>query len=144
MPAYAAAFIGALEAPSLNVTLLSGRSLDQAKSREAGRFSEEYLRNVAVCEMNPEDLASLGIIKGQNVKVATKTGSVVMRAAIASQTLPRGIIFLPYGPWANTVIPIETYGTGMPSFKGIEAEVTPAANEKVLDVRTLIGHMTRG
>jgi len=127
----------------LNVTLLSGRSLGQAKSREAGRFSEEYLRNVAVCEMNPEDLKSLGISHGQNVKVATRTGSVVIRAAIASQALPRGVIFLPYGPWANMVIPIETYGTGMPSFKGIEAEVTPAPNEKVLDVRTLIGQITR-
>ena len=144
LPTYATAFIGTSEVASLNVTLLSGRSLAQAKSREAGKFSEEYLRNVAVCELNPEDLASLGITQGQNIKVSTKTGSVVIRAAIASQTLPRGIIFLPYGPWANTVIPIETYGTGMPSFKGIEAEVTPAANEKVLDVRTLIGQLISG
>jgi formylmethanofuran dehydrogenase subunit D len=127
----------------LNVTLLSGRSLGQAKSRESGRFSEEYLRNVAVCELNPEDLESLGITQGQNVKVATKTGSVVLRAAIASQPLPRGVVFLPYGPWANMVIPIETYGTGMPSFKGIGAEVTAAANEKILDVRSLIAQMTR-
>ena len=130
--------------PSLNATLLSGRSLGQAKSREAGRFSEEYLRNVAVCEMNSDDLASLGITQGQNVKVSTKTGSVILRATIAAQTLPRGIIFLPYGPWANMVIPIETHGTGMPSFKGIEAEVTAAVNEKILDARTLIGNMTRG
>ena len=144
MQANATAFIGTLELSSLIVTLLSGRSLGQAKSREAGRFSEDYLRNVAVCEMNSEDLASLGITQGQNVKVSTKTGSVILRAVIAAQTLPRGIIFLPYGPWANTVIPIETYGTGMPSFKGIEAEVTPAANEKVLDVRTLIEQWTRG
>ena len=128
----------------MNVTLLSGRSLGQAKSREVGRFSEEYRRNVAVCELNPEDLASLGITQGQNVKVATKTGNIVLRAAIASQSLPRGVIFLPYGPWANMVIPLETYGTGMPSFKGIEAEVTAAANEKILDVRTLIGHMMEG
>lgn len=130
--------------PSLHVTLLSGRSLGQAKSREKGRFSEEYLRNVAVCELNPEDLESLKITQGQNVKVATQTGNVVVRAVIASQPLPRGVIFLPYGPWANMVIPIETYGTGMPSFKGIEAEVTAAANEKVLDVRSLVEHMIVG
>jgi formylmethanofuran dehydrogenase subunit D len=130
--------------PSLNVTLLTGRSLGQAMSRESGRFSEEYLRNVAVCELNPEDLASLGITQGQNVKVATKTGNVVVRAAIASQALPRGTIFLPYGPWANMVIPIETDGTGMPLFKGLKAEVTAAVNEKILDVRTLVGHMITG
>jgi len=133
-----------LKMPSLKVTLLSGRSLAQAKSREAGRFSEEYLRNVAVCELNPEDLASLGITHGQNVKVKTKTGSVVVRATIASQPLPRGVVFLPYGPWVNMVTPVETFGTGMPSFKGIEAEVTAAAGEKIMDVRTLVGEMIGG
>jgi len=129
---------------SLKVTLISGRSLGQARSRETGRFSEEYLRNVAVCELNPEDLASLGVTQGQNVKVTTKTGSVVVRAAIASQALPRGVIFMAYGPWVNMVTPLETYGTGMPSFKGIEAEVTAAADQEILDVRTLVGHITRG
>ena len=130
--------------PSLNVTLLSGRSLGQAKSREAGRFSEEYLRNVAVCELNPDDLRSIGITQGQNVRVATKTGSVIVKAVIASQTLPRGVIFVPYGPWVNMVIPAETYGTGMPSFKGLEAEITAAADEKILSVRSLVAYMTRG
>jgi formylmethanofuran dehydrogenase subunit D len=118
--------------------------MSQAKSREAGRFSDEYLRNVAVCELNPEDLAALGIMHGQNVRVATKAGSVVLRAVIASQPLPRGVIFLPYGPWANMLIPMETFGTGMPSFKGIEAEVTTAVDEKILDVRTLVGQLMGG
>lgn len=94
--------------------------------------------------MNPEDLAVLGVTYGQNVKVATKTGSVVVRAVIASQPLPRGVIFLPYGPWVNMVIPMETFGTGMPSFKGLEAEVTTAADGKILDVRSLVGHMIGG
>jgi formylmethanofuran dehydrogenase subunit D len=129
---------------SLRVTLLSGRSLGQAKGKVTGKFSEEYLRNVAVCELNPEDLKSLGISPGQNVRVTTKTGSVVVRAAIASQSAQRGIIFMPYGPWVNMVIASETYGTGMPSLKGIEAEVTAAPNEKLLDLRSLIGNMIRG
>ena len=128
---------------SLNVTLLTGRSLAQAKSREAGRFSEDYVRNVAVCELNPEDLQALGIIHGQNVRVVTKTGAVILKAMMASQTLPRGVIFLPYGPWANMLIPLHTFGTGMPSFKGIEAQVTAAPNEKVLNVRSIIAEMLR-
>ena len=145
MPAfYGPCSTGAMEMPSLKVTLISGRNLGQAKSREGGRFSEEYLRNVAVCELNPEDLASLGITQGQNVKIATKTGSVVVKAVIASQALPRGVIFVPMGPWVNMVIPIETDGTGMPLFKGLNAEVTAASNERVLDVRSLVGHMRSG
>jgi len=128
----------------LKVTLLSGRSLGQAKGKVTGKFTEEYLRNVAVCELDPEDLKSLGIALGQNVKVTTKTGSVVVRAAVASQAARRGVVFMPYGPWVNMVIPSETYGTGMPSLKGIEAEVTAAPNEKLLDLRSLVGHMARG
>jgi formylmethanofuran dehydrogenase subunit D len=129
---------------SLKVTLLTGRSLGQAKGKVRGKFSDEYLRNVAVCELDPADLKSLGIYPGQNVKVTTKTGSVVVRAAIASQSAQRGIVFMPYGPWANVVIPSETRGTGMPPLKGIEAEVTAAPNEKLLDLRTLIGYEIRG
>lgn len=129
---------------SLKVTLLSGRSLGQAKGKVTGKFSEEYLRNVAVCELDAEDLKSLGISPGQNVRITTKTGSVIVRAAIASQASCRGVIFMPYGPWVNMVIPSETYGTGMPSLKGIEAEVMAAPNEKLLDLRSLIGHMIRG
>lgn len=128
----------------MKVTLLTGRSLGQAKGKVTGKLSEEYLRNVAVCELNPEDLKSLGISPSQNVKVTTKTGSVVVRAAIASQSVQRGIAFMPYGPWVNMVIPTETYGTGMPSMKGIEAEVTAAADEKLFDLRGLIAHMIRG
>jgi formylmethanofuran dehydrogenase subunit D len=127
----------------LKVTLLSGRSLGQGKGKLTGKFSEEYLRNVAVCELNPEDMKSLDIAPGQNVKVTTKTGSVVVRAAIASQRLERGTVFMPYGPWVNMIIASETYGTGMPFLKGIEAEVTGAPNEKLLDLRTLIGYEIR-
>lgn len=99
---------------------------------------------MAVCELSPEDLGALGITHGQNVKVATETGSVIVRAVIASQPLPRGVIFMPYGPWANMLISTETYGTGMPPFKGIQAEVTAAANDKILDVKTLVEQVTRG
>ena len=94
--------------------------------------------------MSPEDLGALGITHGQNVKVATETGSVIVKAVIASQPLPRGVIFMPYGPWANMLISTETYGTGMPPFKGIKAEVTAAANDKILDVKTLVEQVTRG
>ena len=127
----------------MKVTLLSGRSLAQARGKVAGKFTETYLRNVAVCEMHIDDLKSLGITPGQNLKVTTKTGSVIVRAAVASQALGRGVVFMPYGPWVNMVISSETYGTGMPSLKGIEAEVTAAPNERLLDLRNLVEYMTR-
>ena len=128
----------------MRVTLLTGRSLGQGKGKVRGKFSEEYLQNVAVCELDQADLKSLGISPGQNVKITTKTGSVIVRAAVASQSAERGIVFMPYGPWVNMVIASDTSGTGMPSMKGIEAEVTAAPNEKLLDLSTLIGYGIKG
>jgi len=125
------------------VILLSGRTLGQGRSKSLGKFSDDYLRNVAVCELDPEDMKALGISPGQNVKVTTKTGSVVVRAAVASQASQRGIVFMPYGLWVNAVIPAETYGTGMPSMKGIEAEIAPAPDEKLLDLESMVERLTR-
>ena len=96
-----------------------------------------------MCELDPEDMKALGISPGQNVKVTTKTGSVVVRAAVASQASQRGIVFMPYGLWVNAVIPAETYGTGMPSMKGIEAEIAPAPDEKLLDLEAMVERLTR-
>ena len=129
---------------SLKVTLLSGRSLSQAKAKVSGKFSEEYVQNVAVCEVDPEDLKSLGVSPGQNIRVTTRTGSVVVKGLASSQAPHRGIAFIPYGPWANMVLPSETQGTGMPSFKGVEAELTPAPDERVLGLTSLVAEMTRG
>ena len=128
----------------MKVTLVSGRSLGQGRSKVIGKFSDEYIKNVAVCELDPEDIKSLGISPGQNVRITTKIGSVVVRSAIASQVSQRGIVFMPYGLWVNMLIPAETYGTGMPSMKGIEAEVTAAPDEKLLDLRSMVESLARG
>jgi len=128
----------------LKVTLLSGRSLGQGRSKVIGKFSEEYLRNVAICELNPEDMKALGISPGQNVRITTKTGSVVVRSAVASQASQRGIVFMPYGLWVNMLIPAETRGTGMPTMKGVEAEVTAAPDEKLMDLRSLVEALAKG
>jgi len=38
----------------LRVSLLTGRTLEQGRGKEYGKLSEEYWRDVAVCEMDPE------------------------------------------------------------------------------------------
>lgn len=124
--------------PALKAKLLSGRTLNQAKSKVSGKFSKEYIAEVAICEFNPDDLRSLEISPGQNVRVTTKVGSVVVRATVASQATRRGVVFMPYGPWVNMVLPSNTYGTGMPSLKGVDAVVTPAIDETILDLPSLI------
>jgi len=122
----------------IKVILITGRSLDQGVSKEYGKFSKAYVEKVAVCELDVEDMKTLGINPGQNVKVKTKYGEVVVKAVESTQAPHKGIAFIPYGPWASSVMPSTTESTGMPSLKGIEATIEPALDQEILDPKKLI------
>ncbi len=93
--------------------------------------------NVAVCEMNAEDMDKLNIRDGDNVKVTTEVGSVIVKAKKSRRIRTPGIIFIPYGPWANAILKPETEGTGMPLLKGSKARVEPT-NEPISSLRELL------
>ena len=122
----------------LKVTLLTGRSIYQGVGRECGKLSNEYWNSVTICEMDPEDLQLLGIKENDTVRVSTEFGSVILRAVESANASHNGMIFIPYGAFANVLISSGTNGTGMPSFKGIMAEVEPAKGEKMLKIRDLL------
>jgi len=122
----------------LKVTLLTGRTLRQGQGKEHGKLSEFYQKNVAICEMDPEDMKRLGVRENQNVKIVTNHGSVVLKAAKSLRTPHPGVVFVPYGPWISLVMNTETQGTGMPSLKGVQAEVEPAPKEPVLTLPELL------
>jgi formylmethanofuran dehydrogenase subunit D len=126
------------EHAQLKVTLLTGRTLRQGQGKEHGKLSEFYQRNVAVCEMDPKDMKRLGIRENQNVKIITNHGSVVLRAVKSLRAPHPGAVFVPYGPWISLVMNAETHGTGMPSLKGVPAEVKPALKEPVLTLSELL------
>ena len=124
--------------PKLEVLLLTGRTIDQGVGKERGKLSEEYQESVAICHVDPEDIKSLGIRESENVKITTNFGSVVVRL-VKSPTAPHPkVVFIPYGPWASLVMNPETHGTGMPSLKGIPAEIEPALEEEVSSIRDLL------
>ncbi len=126
--------------PRLKVTLLTGRTLRQGQGKEYGKLSELYQKSVSTCEIDPEDMQKLGIRDGENVKVTTDYGSIILKAVKSKRTPHWGVIFVPYGPWASAIINPKTNGIGMPSFKGIEALIEPAPTETVLQFRELIAH----
>ena len=95
------------------------------------------MESCTICEIDETDLDQIKVKPGENVKVTTKDGSVVLKAAKSRESNP-GLIFIPYGPWANMLIGIETHGTGMPSFKGVEAEVDAVTSEKILNLEELL------
>lgn len=122
----------------LRVTLVTGRTIEQGVAKERGKFSKEYMESVSVCYMDPEDLKKLGIKEKTDVHVSTDHGSVIVKALRSLRTPHVGIIFVPYGPWANVVVDPETHGIGMPSLKGIPAEVEPAPDKPVLSLEELL------
>jgi len=122
----------------LKVTLVTGRSLAQGQAKETGKTSEKYKQSVAVCEIDSLDLRMLNVKPGESVRVSTEFGNVIVRCEASTQGPHPGIIFMPYGPWANAVMEPKTHGTGMPSMKGILAEVETAHGKEVPDVKTLL------
>lgn len=122
----------------LQVTLLSGRTIDQGTAKERGKLSNEYRESVAICEIDPDDLKELGVKENSNVRVTTKQGSVVVKAKKSKRGYHPKIAYMPYGIWVNIIVNPRTHGTGMPSFKGIPAEIQPAPTESVPSIPELL------
>ena len=120
----------------LKVTLVSGRTVQQGIGLEEGKTSENYVKSVSHVQLCPEDAAKLKLKEGDAVSVETRHGSVVVYWR-PSKELEGGMVFFPYGPWANQVYGYETEGTGMPIFKGIEATVAPTRG-KVRSIEELV------
>ncbi len=126
------------ENAKLKVTLVTGRTIDQGVGKERGKASKEYAESVSVCYLDPDDLRRLGIKENTNVLVSTEHGTIVVKALKSLRAPHPNIIFIPYGPWANAVADPETNSIGMPSFKGIPAEIEPAADKLVLSLKELL------
>lgn len=124
--------------PKLKVSLITGRTIDQGKGKEMGKLSKEYLKSVVICQIDPNDMKFLGVKENTNVKVTTDFGSVVLKAVKSARAPHPKVVFIPYGPWASLIMNPKTHGTGMPSLKGIPAEIEPAPNEKVLSLQNLL------
>ena len=102
-------------------TLITGRTPEQGKGLHHGKDSEAYRHATALVQMSPEDMDRLGIDEGQRVRVMTAAGQV--QALVKPASLPPGLLFIPMGPLANTLVGTETEGTGMPPFKGLAVRV---------------------
>ena len=125
----------------MNVLVLTGRTIEQGKGKEMGKLSDVYLNDVVQCRIDPQDMKTLKLKQNTNVKVTTKFGSVILKAVKSPRAPHPKMIFISYGPWASMIADSETHGTGMPSLKGIPAEIEPAPNEKVLSLQELVNQL---
>lgn len=106
-------------------TLISGRTRKQAIAMHKGKASPEYHAATGIVEMNPADMARLGIDESDRAILRTPAGEVVLTAHEGA--LPPGLVFVPMGTAVNGIVGTETLGTGMPSFKGLDVEIEPAS-----------------
>jgi len=129
--------------PKLKVSLITGRTINQGRGKEMGKLSREYLESVVICQMDSNDMKFLGVKENTNVKVITDSGSVILKTVKSARTPHPKVVFIPYGPWASLIMNSKTHGTGMPSLKGIPAEIEPAPNEKVLSLQNLLSQFRK-
>jgi formylmethanofuran dehydrogenase subunit D len=122
----------------LTATLITGRTIDQGVGKEMGKGSKEYFDSASVCFIDEADIQKLGIRSRTNVKVTSKYGSVIVKVLKNPYGTNPGIVFIPCGLWANAICGDETFGMGMPMFKGFQVEVQPAPNEDVLTLDELL------
>jgi formylmethanofuran dehydrogenase subunit D len=117
---------------TINVNLISGRSIQQGVAIEGGKEKPAYRTAAGIIELDPSDLKKLGAWKNTNVRVTSDYGTVVVKAIETTQGPHPGLGFIPMGPWANTITNPNTYSTGMPTFKGVPVKIEVAMNEPVL------------
>ncbi len=123
---------------TLDVTLITGRTIAQGEAIETGKELDAYTDSAAVVELDPGDMKKLGAKEGDTLKVSTEAGEVFVKAVKSSQEPHDGLVFIPMGPWANAIVNCDTSSTGMPSFKGGKAVVELAREQKVLSAKELV------
>jgi len=122
----------------LRVTLLTGRTIEQGVGKDQGNRSLEYFVACSMVYMDAGDMKKLGVKNNTNVLVTTPHGSVVLKAVKYPRGPTPGLIYIPYGPWANAICSDATTSIGMPSFKGTPAELEAAPDKPLLSMAELL------
>jgi formylmethanofuran dehydrogenase subunit D len=104
--------------------LIPGRTSRQGTSLNEGKFTPAYVEETSTLLMSPEDMARLGLKKGDRVRLRTPQGRIDLpcQAAKAGE-LPPGIVFLPYGDMSSRLMGGDTHGSGMPDSKSFDVEL---------------------
>jgi formylmethanofuran dehydrogenase subunit D len=111
--------------PGNRFILSPGRTSKQGQQINIGKDYPEYQAIVTTLTMHPEDMAELGVVSGGTVLVRTEQGEAQFQCKEGN--IPRGMLFVPYGPPTCRLMGGSTDGTGMPTSKGWDAEVEPVA-----------------
>jgi len=101
--------------------LIPIRSNKQGVQINVGKDGDDYHAIVNTMQMHSEDMKELGVAAGATIRVRTEIGDATFQVKDAN--VPRGLLFVPYGPPTCQLMGGETDGTGMPTSKGWDVEV---------------------
>jgi formylmethanofuran dehydrogenase subunit D len=105
----------------------AGRTSKQGQQINVGKDHAEYQTIVSTVTMHPEDMSALRIAAGRAIRIRSECGEAIFQCREGN--VPRGMIFVPYGPPTCRLMGQNTDGTGMPTSKGWEVEVEPVDPE---------------
>ncbi len=103
----------------------AGRTTKQGQQINVGKDHAEYQAIVSTLTMHPDDMKEVGVLPGGSLLVRSQDGEATFQCREGK--VPRGMIFVPYGPPTCRLMGRSTDGTGMPTSKGWEVEVEPVA-----------------
>jgi formylmethanofuran dehydrogenase subunit D len=104
----------------------AGRTSKQGQQINVGKDDDAYKAMVSTLTLHPDDLKALGVGAGGAVRVRSEYGGEGTFLCQEGK-VPRGMIFVPYGPPTCRLMGSDTDGTGMPTSKNWEVDVEPLA-----------------
>ena len=128
---------------TVKVLVTSGRTLTQGRAMEKGKITPDYENAVAVCELDPTAMDTLGIENGDTIVVKSGIGKIAVKAKLNKMLHP-GIAFIPCGPYFNYLLDSYTQHTGMPGFKSLAVSIDAAPSAKISTVEELAHMMKEG
>ncbi len=105
--------------------LIPVRTSRQGTSLNAGKLKADYQDETSTIEIHNEDMARLGLKKGDKVRMSSTNGAeciVKCKAQKGMGGVP-GLIFMAYGPISSQFMEADTAGTGMPISKQMEISI---------------------
>ena len=106
---------------AMRFVLFPIRTNKQGVQINVGKDGSDYDAIVNTLTMHADDMKELGAAVGATVRVRTGTGEATFQCKDGN--VPRGLLFVPYGPPTSKLMAGETDGTGMPTSKGWDVDV---------------------
>ena len=105
--------------------LIPGRTSKQGCGISEGKFGDNYQSEIKTLQVAPPDMQRLALSDGDRVRLTGEHGEIEVAVKTAKKDeLPSGMLFIAYGDLSSRLMGGDTHGSGMPTSKGMDVELT--------------------